>query len=172
MNWGMIKNLIFIVFVICCAFSCSKPAPQLPSNKGSNVDENTAKLLEFNKELALKEDSALQLYVEKQNGFAKNKIGFWYKIIHSTQGSFYKQNDYCSFEYKMLMINGKLLQSKQQKIVIGKKEVVTGLEEAIKMMHKGESGIFIIPWYLAYGMDGNKPLIPPYTSLIFQVRLF
>lgn len=168
----MIKNLFFVICIFCCLNSCSKPAPQLPSNKGSNVDGKTAILLEFNKKLALKEDSALQLFAEKQKGFTKNKIGFWYKIIHSTNGKLLKENDCCRFEYKMLMISGKFLQSKQQEIIIGKKEIVVGLEEALKIMHKGESAIFIIPWYLAYGMNGNEPLISPFTSLIFQVHLF
>ena len=51
---------------------------------------------------------------------------------------------------------------------LNKKELPTGLEEGLKLMRKGESARIIIPWYLAYGMQGNEE-IPPYTSIIYDV---
>jgi FKBP-type peptidyl-prolyl cis-trans isomerase len=70
-----------------------------------------------------------------------------------------------------MLLNGKVLQVDEKNIIIGKRQVVTGLEEGLKLMHKGESATFIIPWYLGYGMKGNEPLVPPYTTLIYQIKL-
>jgi len=71
-----------------------------------------------------------------------------------------------------MLINGKVIQEDEKQVIIGKKQVVTGLEEGLKLMHKGESATFIIPSYLGFGMKGNMPLVPPYTSLVYQIKLY
>ena len=51
-------------------------------------------------------------------------------------------------------------------------QVIKGLEEAIGMMHEGEKSLFIVPSELAFGPAGSSTgIIPPYTSLIFEVEL-
>ena len=53
---------------------------------------------------------------------------------------------------------------------IGKNEVIEGLEEAVKLMQKGEHYIFIIPFRLAYG-EKKYNIIPPFTTLVFEIEL-
>lgn len=38
-------------------------------------------------------------------------------------------------------------------------------------MKKGERAIFFIPSVLAYGDSGSPPLIPPNSSLVFDIEL-
>lgn len=153
-------------------FSCQKPIPQLPSNKGNEVDENVASLLQVNVDLATQEDSLLESYVTvKHKGFEKNELGFWFKINNRTTANLLKEKETCRIMYELLLLDGKLVQKKELEITLGKKHVVTGLEEGLKLLHKGESATFIIPWYLGYGRKGLEPIIPPYTSLIYKVKL-
>lgn len=168
----MTKYYIIILICMLGSFaSCIKQQPQLPANKGNVADSNIAELLEINQNLAVKEDSVLKAYVQHDTSFKKNELGFWYKISNSDKHNLIKNKTNCIFTCKLMLLNGKVLQVDEKNIIIGKRQVVTGLEEGLKLMHKGESATFIIPWYLGYGMKGNEPLVPPYTTLIYQIKL-
>jgi len=98
-------------------------------------------------------------------------LGFWYKIYPSTDGTLIKDKEKCQFAYQLTSLDGKVMEQTNKQIVIGKKQIVVGLEEGIKLLHKGDSATFIIPWYLGYGMKGNKSVVPPYTSLIYHIKV-
>jgi FKBP-type peptidyl-prolyl cis-trans isomerase len=50
------------------------------------------------------------------------------------------------------------------------KQVITGFDEGISLMRKGEKATFLIPSALAYGLNGNTG-IEPNTTLIFDVEV-
>ncbi|CAL5435287.1 unnamed protein product [Camellia sinensis] len=54
---------------------------------------------------------------------------------------------------------------------LGQCEVIKGLDEAIATMKKGERAIFTVPPSLAYGEFGSPPLIPPNSTLVFDVEM-
>ncbi|HZL45529.1 MAG TPA: FKBP-type peptidyl-prolyl cis-trans isomerase [Opitutaceae bacterium] len=49
--------------------------------------------------------------------------------------------------------------------------VIPGWDAMIIEMKRGEKRTVIIPWWLAYGTRGAPPLIPPKTSLVFEIEL-
>ena len=164
-----INLLLFCLLII----SCNKQSPQLPSNKGVIIDKNAVSLLTINQNLSKKEDALLEkISLQKDKAFKKSEIGFWYKIDHLGNGAKLKDSVICKISYKLMSLKGKVLQMDEKQIVIGKKQIIVGLEEGLKLMNKGDSATFIIPWYLAYGMKGNGPLIPPYTSIIYKLKVF
>ena len=168
-----INFLSFILSVIFCVgfISCKKQSPQLPSNKGIEKDKNVTSLLAINRDLTIKEDNRLRIFTESKGFYKKNELGFWYKIYKTGKGPVITDSATCNFDFKLKKLDGNVLQTGNKQIVIGKKQLVVGLEEGLKLMHKGDSAIFVIPWYLGYGMTGYKPLIPPYTSLIYEIKL-
>lgn len=162
--------------LVCCLcigfFSCKKQAPQLPSNKVVADNTETKTLLDINQNLASKEDSLLEVFaLKKDKAFIKNEIGFWYKIVLAGKGPKVEDKSTCNFSYRLTLLNEKTVEKGKKQIVIGKKQVVSGLEEGMKLLHYGDSATFIIPWYLGYGMNGNKPQVPPYTSIIYHIKL-
>lgn len=164
--------LAFALFGFCLFFSsCRKQAPQLPSNKGNEIDKSEASLLKINQKLALKEDRIIKEFAESKGTFKKNELGFWYKIYNSGNGPAIKDSSICKFSSRLMLLNGKKLEETVNRFVVGKKQMVVGLEEGLKLMHGGDSATFIIPWYLGYGMKGNAPLIAPYTSIIYKIKL-
>ena len=172
MTQNMKKAGFLVLSFSLMLLSCNKPVPQIPANKGNTIDKDAITLLEINKDLAIKEDRLLQQYVEKTyKDFIKSELGFWYKVDRSTSGSLLKDKETCRFSYKLSLLEGNVLEEGEKEIQIGKKQLIPGLEEGLKLLHTGESATFIIPWYLGYGMKGDQNLIPPYTSLIYKVTL-
>jgi len=54
---------------------------------------------------------------------------------------------------------------------LGAKKSVEGFESAILSMKKGEKSTFVIPSQLAYGAKGAGKIIPPFSTLIFDIEL-
>ncbi|GMY19703.1 70 kDa peptidyl-prolyl isomerase-like [Fagus crenata] len=57
------------------------------------------------------------------------------------------------------------------KFKLSQSEVIKGLDEGVSTMKKGERAIFIIPPTLAYGELGFSPLIPPNSTLIYNIEM-
>jgi len=165
-----ILNILVLLFSFSI-ISCTKSLPQLPSNKNKKTDKSASSLMIINHELAMKEDNILKKYADSIGSFKKSGIGFWHKIYKSGSGSIIKDSVSCKFYSTLELLNGKILETKINQLIIGKRQTIVGLEEGIKLMHKGDSATFIIPWYLGYGMIGKDKLIPPYTSIIYKIRI-
>ena len=54
---------------------------------------------------------------------------------------------------------------------LGQGKVIEGWEEGFLKMQKGAKAKLIIPSKLAYKGEGYGSLIPPYSTLIFEIEL-
>ncbi len=54
---------------------------------------------------------------------------------------------------------------------LGAGSVIPGWEEAFLLMRKGEKRTLIVPYWLAYGVNGRPPNIPPRATLVFDVEV-
>lgn len=50
-------------------------------------------------------------------------------------------------------------------------QMIAGYDEAVGLLKEGGRGIFVIPYYNAYGKDGRAPTIPKYADLMFDIEL-
>ncbi len=72
--------------------------------------------------------------------------------------------------------NGELFQSSLKTddpviFAIDEGQVIKGLNAAVKQMRPNGKARVLIPWQLGYGKNGNPPLIPPKSDLIFDIEL-
>ncbi len=55
--------------------------------------------------------------------------------------------------------------------VVGKEEVIDGLNYAVQNMVLGQTVEVIIPYLYGYGENGYLPQVPPQSTLVFHVEL-
>lgn len=126
--------------------------------------------------VAIKNDSFLVLkYITKNKGFKKLASGlFFKKLVANSKGMPTQNGAMLSVNYKGWLIDGDVFDENKNappfKFVLGMKQVIAGWEQGLKQMKKGETYQLVIPWYLAYGSQGNGP-IPPFTSIVFNIQL-
>lgn len=80
-----------------------------------------------------------------------------------------------SVAYALSLLDGTFIEASKPgepiRFPIGVGRVIRGWDEALLDMSKGEKRTLILPHYLAYGVTGSPPNIPPYATLVFEVEL-
>jgi FKBP-type peptidyl-prolyl cis-trans isomerase len=87
-----------------------------------------------------------------------------------------RQGDEIICNYAGRLLDGREFDSSYRRGVpftfrLGTHQVIKGWDEAFALMHKGERCTLIVPYWLAYGVKGQPPSIPPRATLIFEVEL-
>lgn len=166
---------IFAILLLCAMFgtSCKKTNPQLPANREDTEKKTGLDMARLNQELIIKEDELLKQYVaEADTAFRKTDTGFWYKIDKQTQKERLEIDTPCEISYKLYSLDGTLLEEVDDlAVIVGRKEVIAGLDMGLQQMRVGEKATFIFPWSLAYGLKGYNNLVPPYTSIMYEVEV-
>ncbi len=103
------------------------------------------------------------------------KMGLKYIILQDGKGPAPTEGQSVIINYSGFLSNGKKFDSSIDReeavqFIIGKNQVIPGLEDGIKLMNKGAKAVIIIPPSLAYG-DRDMGVIPPNSTLIFDVEL-
>lgn len=164
----MKKLSIFLILI--AAIGCTRQAPQLPANKQSGIDSLTLAVQTANQRLIAGEDSLLSAYIHQHDlDFTMTSTGLWYKFETQNIGKKPQELEACKLWYRISLLSDSLLLEKTETILIGKKQIINGIEEAVLLMHQGDEAHLIIPWYLAYGMKGSET-VPPYTSIKVHVK--
>ena len=108
--------------------------------------------------------------------FAFTESGLRYFTKVEGRGARPKIDDEVRIKYVGKFLNGKVFDSSKNnnidfEILIGRGDVIKGIEEGLTYMKKGGKSIFIVPSYLAFGKQGPGGIIPPNTPLLFEVEL-
>ena len=81
-----------------------------------------------------------------------------------------------SVHYEGRLMDGTVFDSSIERgtpldFVVGAGQVIPGWYEGISLMHVGGKATLIIPSFLGYGERGAGQVIPPFSSLIFEVEV-
>ncbi len=122
------------------------------------------------------EKSDIQKYLSILNKpYKKTTNGLYIVTVEKGSSRQVKNGDLITIDYSASFIDGTVFNStfernKPFRFVVGKKEVIEGLDQAVTQMKVGEHSIIIIPFRLAYG-DQKYQSIPPFSTLIFEVKI-
>lgn len=100
--------------------------------------------------------------------------GLQYEVLTEGNGKKPKATDQVRCHYEGTLIDGTLFDSSIQRgqpAVFGVNQVIQGWVEALQLMTEGSKWRLYIPSELGYGAQGAGEMIPPHSTLIFDVEL-
>jgi len=169
-----------IAFIIILSFvSCNNPEPRKPVVRKSStfLKESIERNKAINK---LEEDAFLDLMKnDSTHNFISSANGFWYYYInkYSLSTELPKTGDEVFYSYEIKDINNEVLYTEielgDRSYLVDKQELITGLQDGLKLMKEGEVVTFLFPSHKAYGYSGyqkigtNQPLI--YTVTVNKI---
>ena len=111
----------------------------------------------------------------KRPGVVTLPSGLQYEVINEGKtGTYAKITDQVQCHYEGTLIDGTLFDSsikRGQPATFGVNQVIPGWVEALQLMPEGAKWKLFIPSDLAYGAQGAGEMIPPHSTLIFEVEL-
>lgn len=120
---------------------------------------------------------SLSEYLENNNISAEEtNSGLKYIKSETTEGAKPQKANTVSVHYTGKLLDGSVFDSSVQRgtpldFTLGVGQVISGWDEGIALLNKGEKATLYIPSDLAYGARGAGGVIPPHADLIFDVEL-
>ena len=110
----------------------------------------------------------------KKEGVITLPSGLQYQVITEGNGKKPSATDRVKCHYEGTLIDGTLFDSsikRGQPAVFGVNQVIQGWVEALQLMTEGSKWRLFIPSELGYGAQQAGEMIPPHSTLIFEVEL-
>ncbi|MCQ2238012.1 MAG: FKBP-type peptidyl-prolyl cis-trans isomerase [Bacteroidaceae bacterium] len=107
-------------------------------------------------------------------GVVTTASGLQYQVLKRGEGKKPSATDRVRCHYRGSLINGKVFDSsydRNEPADFPLNQVIAGWTEALQLMAEGSQYRLFIPYHLGYGERGAGAMIPPYSTLIFDVEL-
>ncbi|MGE6356377.1 gliding motility-associated peptidyl-prolyl isomerase GldI [Flavobacterium sp. NPDC079362] len=173
-----LKRSIYTLFFAVLLVSCKQhEEARRPISQASGTFMK--KSADRNKKLVANEEDVIKKIIKsnpKIKYYATRK-GYWlyYDEQNTTDTATPRKGDIAYFNLEVKDINGKIIYSEAdlgpQTYYVDKQDIMMGLRDGIKMMHKNETVTFLFPSHIAYGYHGDNKKIGPNQSLICTVTL-
>ena len=111
---------------------------------------------------------------KSKDGVVTLPDGLQYKVLTDGSGESPSPNDIVSVNYKGSLVDGTEFDSSAKQghpAQFPVRGVIPGWTEALEKMKVGSKWQLFIPSNLAYGPGGRPPVIPPNSTLVFDVEL-
>jgi gliding motility-associated peptidyl-prolyl isomerase len=175
------KYLKIILFVFLATFLVSSCKQSQEARRPVSQASGTfmKKSAERNKKLIATEEGQIDSLIKsnpKVKYMASSK-GYWYTYVaeNLTDALTPKKGDVAFFNYEIKDLKGNIIYSevelKPQTYAVDKQNIMTGLREGIKLMHKNEKVVFLFPSHIAYGYHGDDKKIGTNQPLLCTVTL-
>jgi gliding motility-associated peptidyl-prolyl isomerase len=174
------KNLtkIALLFAVFITFlSCKQQQARMPVSRSSGtfMKESAAR----NKKLIAGEEGKIDSIIKSNPKiqYIASKKGYWYhyEIRNENDTLRPKKGDVAQFDYEILDLKGNVLYSevelRPQTYVVDKQNIMMGLRDGIKLMHKNEKVTFLFPSHMAFGYRGDTKRIQTNQPIIVTVTL-
>jgi len=146
-----------------------------PGRSGQDVTGLKEPLIKANQEVVREENGQIDDFVKRYRwNMEKTSTGIRYIIIKHGIGPKTQAGKTVKLSYTLTLLTGDTVYSalKDGPIIfeVGKGQVITGLEEAILLLHVGDHAKIIIPSHLAYGLIGDQNKIRHKASLVYDLE--
>ncbi len=170
------KNKLTLIVIIAFALSCANPAPRKPIIRNSSTFLNES--IERNKKVNKFEEAAFLKLIKNDSThhYISSANGFWYYYVtkDTIATKLPIRGDEVFYSYIIKDINSQVLYKEEElgerSYLVGKQELITGLQDGLQLMKEGEVVTFLFPSYKAYGYSGYQK-IESNQPLIYTVKL-
>jgi FKBP-type peptidyl-prolyl cis-trans isomerase len=167
----MIRDIV-ILLLLTSLISCREK----PGNSFNNSKPGKNQMADLNRYLVQKDKERIKSYIERKNlKMNESPTGLWYQIIDAGEGKVFTDNDKVVLDYECSLLDGtKCYSSKElgpKELIVGKSEMEQGLNEGLRLLKPGAEAIFIIPPFLAYGLIGDRKMIPSRAVIVYNVNI-
>jgi len=106
----------------------------------------------------------------------KGKRKLKYYMIQEGDGNLAKLGDNAYINYTGYLPDGTIFDSSHKmgepvRVTVGIKQVIEGWDMGLQLMKKGGKIKLIIPPELAFGKEGNSPIVPPNTLITLDIEM-
>ena len=173
------SKLILLAGMVAIALTSCKQSQEARKPLSQASGTFMKKSAERNKKLIAGEEGQIDSLIKsnpKIKYLASTK-GYWYTYVtQNIQDTLTpKKGDVAFFAYEIKDLKGNVIYSevelRPQTYAVDKQNIMTGLREGIKLMHKNEKITFLFPSHIAYGYHGDDKRIGPNQPLMCTVTL-
>jgi gliding motility-associated peptidyl-prolyl isomerase len=173
------SKLVVFAFVLALLVSSCKEhqGARRPLSQASG--SFMKKSAERNKKLIAGEEGQIDALIKSNPKikYIASKKGYWYsyEIQNQLDTLTPKKGDIAYFNYEIKDLKGNIIYSelelRPQTYYVDKQNIIMGLRDGIKLMHKTEKVNFLFPSHMAYGYHGDNKKIGTNQPLICTVTL-
>lgn len=166
------KNLkiSFLTIALLTLIGCKQQQARMPISHSSGVFLKES--VERNKKLIKGEEGRIDSIIKSNPKiqYIASKKGYWYfyENKNTTDTLRPKKGDVAHFDYEIKDIKGNVIYSqlelKPQTYIVDKQNIMMGLRDGIKLMHKNETVTFLFPSHMAFGYHGDNKRIGKPTN--------
>ena len=172
------KLLTFLIILLIFASSCKQhqEARRPISQKSGTFMKRS---VERNKKLITGEEGQIDSIIKSNPKikFLASKKGYWYtyEIENKLDTLTPKKGDVAFFDYEIKDLKGNVIYSelelRPQTYLVDKQNIMMGLRDGIKLMHKNEKVNFLFPSHMGFGYHGDTKKIGTNQPLLCSVTL-
>ncbi len=170
LRFSILKFLFILLIISSCQSDKNKVSHQADPRSLQEA------MVRTNQSMVRMEDERIRAYISRYGWpMKKTGTGLYYLLYSKGHGRLPETGDRVTLEYSVKLLTGNELYNSQTdgtlKAVLGKGQIISGLEEGIFLMRVGDKAKFIIPSHLAYGLLGDQKRIPQKATLLYDVSL-
>ena len=169
-------SILFLLFIVVS--SCKQPQDArrpISQTSGSFMKKSIIR----NKKLVATEESLIKDLMKSNPSvkYTASTKGYWYSynVQNKIDTITPKKGDVAFFDYEIKNLKGNIIYSQlelsPQIYYVDKQNIMIGLRDGIKLMHKNEEVNFLFPSNMAYGYHGDEKKIGVNEPLICRVTL-
>ena len=176
MKNGKLLTIVFIALIVASSCKQHQEARRPISQASGSFMKRS---VERNKKLIIGEEGQIDSII-KSNPKVKylaSKKGYWYtyEIQNKLDTLTPKKGDVAFFDYEIKDLKGNVIYSelelRPQTYLVDKQNIIMGLRDGIKLMHKNEKVNFLFPSHMGFGYHGDNKKIGANQPLLCTVTL-
>lgn len=170
-------KISFLILSILTLISCKQQQARMPVSRSSGEFMNES--VERNKKLVKSEEAQIDSIIKSnpEIQYLASQKGYWYhyEVKNETDTLRPKKGDVAFFDYEIKDLKGNIIYTKEelkpQNYLVDKQNIMMGLRNGIKLMHKTEKVTFLFPSHMAFGYHGDDDKIGTNEPIICTVTL-